>query len=84
MSENIDLNKMSPLIMSVKAAEEHLKEFVTVYRPKLKLHHIRLIEDVISEYMRNTPEKEINRGVYDILLILDDTVETKRLCQKNK
>ncbi len=84
MSENIDLNKMSPLIMSVKSAEAHLKEFVTVYRPRFKMHHVRLIERLISEYMRNTPEKEINRGVYDILLILDDTVETKRLCQKNK
>jgi len=72
------LDPKSPLIASVKAVESHLKEYVTSYRPRLKLRHIRLIEKLISNYMRNTPEQDINRDVYDILLILDDTLESKK------
>jgi len=84
MSNDLNLEPRSPLITSIKAIESHLQEYVTQYQPRLKLRHIRLIEKLISDYMIKTPEQEINRDVYDILLILDDTVESKKKCQKNK
>ena len=53
---------------------------------KINKNHRERIEKLESILLpQNHPsEEEIDTGVYDILLILDDTVETKRLCQKNK